>query len=147
MRRGVFAGAGAQERKRSRADWRRTWRSVPIEQQRNVREALRRGGAVDDPALAALAAEAAERRMRRGEGFGHPQLQWVVGSAQALVAAGLLVSSVANDDPLGVAFAAVVIVLAAGHVVLRRVARRRLERAAAANRALAGQPRYSGDTT
>jgi hypothetical protein len=57
------------------------------------------------------------------------------------------VSSLANDDALGAAFAAMVIGLAAGHVALRRVARRRLERAAAANRALAGQPRYSGDTT
>ena len=82
------------ERRESRAEWRRTWRSVPYSEQKRIRAALQRGGEVDDPALAPMAAEAAEHRLR-------------------------------GDD---------------GYTVGRR-------RAAAANRALAGEPRYPAEQT
>ena len=81
------------ERRQARAEWRRAWRSVPPAEQKRIRDALRRGTEVDDPALAAVAAEAAEHRSRC--------------SASSAVASS----------------------------------------AAAANRALAGEPRYPPDTT
>ncbi len=51
------------ERRRARKEeeraWRRRWRSVPYRQQRLVEQALRRGTAVEEPALARIAAEKA----------------------------------------------------------------------------------------
>jgi hypothetical protein len=140
-------GVLADERRRSRAEWRRTWRSIPYAQQRGVREALRRGGPVEDPALADLAAEAAERRIRGDEGFGYPHVQGLIGAAQAVAGAGLAASSAFDGDALGTGFGGAMVALAGGQLVLWRLERRRLERAAAANRALAGQPRYPADTT
>jgi hypothetical protein len=55
------------ERRSSRAEWRRRWRSVPQADQKRIRDALRRGAAVDDPALAPTAVEAADHRLHGEE--------------------------------------------------------------------------------
>jgi hypothetical protein len=135
------------ERQQARAEWRRRWRSLPNAQRRRGSEAVRRGAAVDDPALAAVAAEAAEHRLRGDEGSGLARHRSAIDAAQGLFAAALLAAGIIDGDALRILFGACLAVLAAASLVMQRVERRRLERAAAANRALAGQPRYPPGTT
>jgi hypothetical protein len=135
------------ERRESRAEWRRAWRAVPYADQKRVRDALRRGREVDDPALAPLAVDAAEHRLRGDESFGFPRLQHAIGAVQFVLGLLFLVPAIAERDTVGLVIGAGLLLTGAGHFATRRFERRRLERAAEANRALAGLPRYPDDET
>src|SRR3954447_12566096 len=89
------------ERRRSRAEWRRRWRSVRYDDQKRIRGALRRGTAVDDPALAPMAVEAAEHRLRGDEAFGHPRLEHVIAAVQVILGLLFLVPAIAERDTVG----------------------------------------------
>jgi hypothetical protein len=135
------------ERRRSRAEWRRAWRSVPREQQRRVSEALRRGEAVDDAALAPIAVDAAEHRLRGDDSAGSPRLVVVIAVLQTLIAIALTVSAVAGGNVAGIAIGCAMLGLAVAQLVTQWTLRRRLARAAERNRALTAQPRYPHGTT
>jgi hypothetical protein len=135
------------ERRTSRAEWRRRWRSVRYDDQKRIRAALRRGTEVDDPALAPMAVEAAEHRLRGDEGFASPGLQHVIATVEAILGLLLLVPAIAERDTVGLVISGGLLLTGGGHFLTRRFERGRLERAAAANRALAGEPRYPADQT
>jgi hypothetical protein len=139
----------ASAARRERAEWRRRWRSVPVADQRLIRAALRRGEAVDDPRLAALAAEAAERGLRGlgVDGLGPTWMRGAISAVQALLAALILTLGLIDGDALAILFGGGLLALAAADLAMQRVVRRRLERARAANGELAGQPRYPAETT
>ena len=106
MRTAIERGWGrdrAATRRRERAEWRRRWRSLPVADQRQIRQALRRGTAVEDPRLAALAAEAAERALRgQGvDGSGPVAMRGALSAVQAVLAALILTvaSSTAMRSP------------------------------------------------
>jgi hypothetical protein len=135
------------ERQRSRAEWRRAWRAVPREQQRRVSDALQRGEAVDDASLAPIAVEAAEHRLRGDDSAGSPRLVVVIAVLQTFIAIALTASAVASRSGLGIAIGCAMLALAVAQLVTQWSARRRLERAAEANRALTAEPRYPPGTT
>src|SRR3954447_21850230 len=135
------------ERRISRAEWRRRWRSVRYDDQKRIRDALRRGTEVDDAALAPRAVEAAEHRLRGDEGFRHRRLQHVIGAVEAVLGLLFLVPAIAERDTVGLVISGGLLLTGAGHFLTWRFERGRLARAAAANRALAGLPRYPDDET
>jgi hypothetical protein len=136
-----------EARRRSRAEWRRRWRSVRYDDQKRVRDALRRGDEVDDPALAPLAVEAVEHRPRGDDGVALARHRGAISVVQALVGVAALAIGIAGDDTLQVAFGIILSVPAAAEIGVRRIERSRLRRAAEANRALAGLPRYPDEQT
>jgi hypothetical protein len=135
------------ERRRSRAEWRRMWRAVPREQQRRVSEALQRGEAVDDTALAPIAVDAAEHRLRGDDSAGSPRLLLAIGVLQAFIAIALTVSAAAGGHLVGIAIGCAMLALVVAQLVTQWSVRRRLARAAEANRALTAQARYPHGTT
>jgi hypothetical protein len=130
------------ERRESRAEWRRAWRSVPYADQKRVRDALRRGGEVDDPALAPIAAEAAEHRLLGDDGFTVGRYRGAISAVQGLIGLAWLANGIAEGDVLQIVLGAGLAAIAAADLLVQRIERGRLRRAAAANRALAGEPRY-----
>ena len=120
---------------------------MPYADQQRVRAALRRGGAVDDAALAPVAAEAAEHRLRGDDAGALARYRTAITVTQALLAVAALAIGLAGRDALQIAFGAILATLAVAEIGVRRVEHGRLRRAAAANRALAGEPRYSQEQT
>jgi hypothetical protein len=123
------------------------WRSVPRDQQRRVSEALQRGEAVGDAALAPIAVEAAEARLRGDDSAGSPGLVVVIAVLQTFIAIALTASAVSGGNVFGIAVGCVMLGLAVAQLVTQWSARRRLARAAEANRALTAEPRYPPGTT
>jgi hypothetical protein len=135
------------ERRESRAEWRRAWRAVPYADQRRVRDALRRGREVDDPGLAPVAVEVAERRLRGDDGFTDTRYRSAISVIQALIGLAWLASGIAHGDTLQIVLGVALAAIAAADLAAQRIERVRLRRAAEANRALAGAPRYPADET
>ena len=113
-----------EARRRSRAEWRRRWRSVPYPDHKRVRDALRWGRKV-----------------------GLAGYRRAMGAVEALLGLAALAIGIADDDTVQVAFGVVLLALAVAKIGVRRIERGRLRRAAEANRALAGLPRYPDEET
>ena len=136
-----------EARRRSRAEWRRRWRSVPYADRKRVRDAMRRGREVDDPALAPIAAEAAEHRLRGDDGVALARHRGAISVVQALLGVAAVAIGIADQDTVQLGFGVILVALAIAEVGARRIERGRLRRAAEANRALAGLPRYPDEQT
>jgi hypothetical protein len=135
------------ERRHARAEWRRAWRSVPYPDQKRIRGALRRGAAVDDPALAPMAVEAAEHRLRGDDGYTAGRYRGAISVVQGLIGVAWLAHGTVAGDVFAIVLGGVLAAIAAVDVVVQRIERARLRRAAEANRALAERPRYPAGTT
>jgi hypothetical protein len=124
------AGSG-RSAKEARAAWRRRWQEVPAEQRRAVAVALRRGVAVDDPALAEIAAEAAERQLQ------DRIRQWRLLTFVYLALAVIWILRAIQGDDTAFVFIVCWVALAIVNAVSIERRRERLEHALAANRELA----------
>jgi len=120
---------------------------VPYPDQRRVRAALQRGGKVDDPALAPIAVAAAERRLRGDDAPAAARYRTAIGVAQTLLGAFALAAGIGEGDAIQIVFGGFLLLVAVVGFAGQRIERGRLHRAAAANRALAGEPRYPADET
>jgi hypothetical protein len=109
---------------------------VPRPQQHAVAAALRAGDAVEDPALAPLAVEAAGWRLHQTT-----RTQRVFTLGYAALAVVWLVNALTGGDRTDYVFAALFALLAAVNVVVSHRTRDRLERGLAANRELAARAR------
>ena len=76
-----------------------------------------------------------------------PRLVIAIAVLQTFIAVAVTVSAAAAANPFGIAIGCALLALALAQLATQWSMRRRLARAAEANRAPAGEPRYPADTT
>jgi hypothetical protein len=94
-----------------------------------------------------VAVEAAEHRLCGDDSAGSPRLVVAIAILQTLLAVAVTASAVSAGNVFGAAIGCALLALAVAQLGTQWSMRRRLERAAEVNRALAREPRYPAGTT